>query len=42
MQTVEVRWDDDATTSRLIINSLCLDCNTSLDIVDADDDPNLI
>ena len=42
MQTViEVRWDEDATTNRLLINSLCLGCNTSLDIVDAGDDPTL-
>ena len=45
MQTVwiviEVRWDEDATTSCLFINSLCLGCNTYVDIVGVDDDPSL-
>ena len=45
MQTVwidiEVRWDEDATTSCLFINSLYLGCNTSVDIVGVDYDPSL-
>ena len=38
---IEVSWYEDPTTSCLFINSLCFGSTTSVDIVDADDDPNI-